>query len=264
MSSRVRIASSSVTRGSTLQLMPLSVDGQRDRDFAGTDRRGPLRVGSLSDAGERRRSRSTPTPTVLKKSRRLNVFVVLVVHSEEYADFARPDQRHPPGSHLRPVTRSVSIFASRNRSPAIIRRFCPEARPCWAWPVSCYNPPLAPRGCWLVWRLTRSFEMRLSFSGNCWRVHRCCFRRRPRPRPSPSPPTLHGGNEVPVVGTGSVGTAIVTWNTTTKAGTYRVDVYNMPVGTTASHIHAGAAGAGGPVDRQLHRPGRAASRTTTR
>lgn len=58
---------------------------------------------------------------------------------------------------------------------------------------------------------------------------------------------LHGGNEVPGVVTGSVGTATVTWNTTTKAGTYRVDVYNMPVGTTASHIHVGAAGVGGPV-----------------
>jgi CHRD domain len=58
---------------------------------------------------------------------------------------------------------------------------------------------------------------------------------------------LHGGNEVPVVVTGSVGTATVTWNTSTKTGTYRVDVYNMPVGTTASHIHAGAVGAGGPV-----------------
>jgi hypothetical protein len=58
---------------------------------------------------------------------------------------------------------------------------------------------------------------------------------------------LHGGNEVPGVVTGSVGTATVTWNTVTRAGTYRVDVYNMPVGTTASHIHAGAAGVGGPV-----------------
>ena len=58
---------------------------------------------------------------------------------------------------------------------------------------------------------------------------------------------LSGGNEVPGVVTGSVGTATVTWNTTTKAGTYRVDVYNMPVGTTASHIHVGAAGVGGPV-----------------
>ena len=58
---------------------------------------------------------------------------------------------------------------------------------------------------------------------------------------------LHGGNEVPGVVTGSVGTATVTWNTVTKAGTYRVEVYNMPVGTTASHIHAGASGVGGPV-----------------
>ena len=58
---------------------------------------------------------------------------------------------------------------------------------------------------------------------------------------------LHGGNENPVVVTGSAGTATVTWNTATKAGTYRVDVYNMPVGTTASHIHAGAVGANGPV-----------------
>ena len=58
---------------------------------------------------------------------------------------------------------------------------------------------------------------------------------------------LHGGNEVPGVSTGSAGTATVTWNLTTKAGTYRVDVYNMPVATTASHIHAGAAGVAGPV-----------------
>ena len=59
--------------------------------------------------------------------------------------------------------------------------------------------------------------------------------------------SLHGGNEVPGVSTGSAGTATVTWNTTTKAGTYRVDVFNMPVGTTASHIHAGAVGVAGPV-----------------
>jgi hypothetical protein len=58
---------------------------------------------------------------------------------------------------------------------------------------------------------------------------------------------LHGGNEVPGVVTGSVGTSTVTWNTTTRSGTYRVDVYNMPVGTTAAHIHVGADGVGGPV-----------------
>ena len=58
---------------------------------------------------------------------------------------------------------------------------------------------------------------------------------------------LSGGNEVPPVVTGSAGTAVVTWNTTAKTGTYRVDVYNMPVGTTASHIHVGAHNVGGPV-----------------
>ena len=58
---------------------------------------------------------------------------------------------------------------------------------------------------------------------------------------------LHGGNENPGVLTGSAGTATITWNTTTRAGTYRVDVYNMPVGTTASHIHVGAVGQNGPV-----------------
>ena len=58
---------------------------------------------------------------------------------------------------------------------------------------------------------------------------------------------LHGGNEVPGVSTGSAGTATVTWDLATKAGTYRVDVFNMPVGTTASHIHVGAPGVAGPV-----------------
>lgn len=58
---------------------------------------------------------------------------------------------------------------------------------------------------------------------------------------------LSGGNEVPAVVTGSAGTAVVTWNTVTRTGTYRVDVYNMPVGTTASHIHVGADNVGGPV-----------------
>jgi hypothetical protein len=59
--------------------------------------------------------------------------------------------------------------------------------------------------------------------------------------------TLSGGSEIPGIVTGSVGTSTVTWNMTTKTGTYRVDVYNMPVGTTASHIHVGAAGVAGPV-----------------
>ena len=58
---------------------------------------------------------------------------------------------------------------------------------------------------------------------------------------------LHGGNENPAVLTGSAGTATVTWNAGANTGTYRVEVYNMPVGTTASHIHVGAPGVNGPV-----------------
>ncbi len=58
---------------------------------------------------------------------------------------------------------------------------------------------------------------------------------------------LNGGNEIPAVNTGSAGTATVSLNATTGVVTYRVDVYNMPVGTTAGHFHAGAAGTIGPT-----------------
>lgn len=56
---------------------------------------------------------------------------------------------------------------------------------------------------------------------------------------------LHGGNEIPAVNTGSAGTATVSLNVTTHVLTYRVDVYNMPVGTTAGHFHVGAPGTAG-------------------
>jgi len=58
---------------------------------------------------------------------------------------------------------------------------------------------------------------------------------------------LHGGNEVPAVLTGAVGTGTVSVNLATQVVTYRIDVYNMPVGTTASHFHVGAPGTAGPV-----------------
>lgn len=58
---------------------------------------------------------------------------------------------------------------------------------------------------------------------------------------------LHGGNEIPAVSTGAAGTATVTLNATTGVLTYRVDVYNMPVGTTAGHFHVGAPGVAGPT-----------------
>lgn len=58
---------------------------------------------------------------------------------------------------------------------------------------------------------------------------------------------LSGGNEVPGVVTGAAGTATIALNQATGVVTYRVDVYNMPVGTTAAHFHVGAAGVSGPV-----------------
>lgn len=59
--------------------------------------------------------------------------------------------------------------------------------------------------------------------------------------------TLSGGNEVPGVSTGSAGTATISLDQATGVVTYRIDVYNMPVGTTAAHFHVGAPGVSGPV-----------------
>jgi hypothetical protein len=58
---------------------------------------------------------------------------------------------------------------------------------------------------------------------------------------------LSGSNEVPGVVSGSGGTATITLNTATRAVTYKIDVYNMPSGTTAAHFHAGGPGVSGPV-----------------
>lgn len=58
---------------------------------------------------------------------------------------------------------------------------------------------------------------------------------------------LSGANETPGIASGSGGTATVTLNTSTRTVTYKVDVYNMPSGTTAAHFHAGGPGVAGPV-----------------
>jgi hypothetical protein len=58
---------------------------------------------------------------------------------------------------------------------------------------------------------------------------------------------LSGANEVPGVVNGAGGVATITLNTATQAVTYRVDVYNMPSGTTQAHFHAGGPGVAGPV-----------------
>lgn len=58
---------------------------------------------------------------------------------------------------------------------------------------------------------------------------------------------LSGANETPGIASGAGGTATVTLNTATRTVTYKVDVYNMPSGTTAAHFHAGGPGVAGPV-----------------
>jgi hypothetical protein len=59
---------------------------------------------------------------------------------------------------------------------------------------------------------------------------------------------LHGGEETPaVVVTGAFGTATVTVDMATRTITWIVDVFNLPSGVTAGHIHVGAVGAGGPT-----------------
>ena len=115
-----------------------------------------------------------------------------------------------------------------------------------AWPASCLHHGVAPRvsACGALQGVSRCD---VSFSGHCGPLRLLVFLRRPRPRPSPSPPRCTAATKSRASSPVRSGTATVTWNLATKAGTYRVDVYNMPVGTTASHFHAGAAGVGGPV-----------------
>jgi hypothetical protein len=61
--------------------------------------------------------------------------------------------------------------------------------------------------------------------------------------------TLTGAGETPAPGinTGAFGTATVTVDLTARTVTYTVQVFNLPSGVTASHIHVGAVGTPGPV-----------------
>ena len=59
--------------------------------------------------------------------------------------------------------------------------------------------------------------------------------------------TLTGAGENTGINTGAFGTATVTVDMAARTVTYRVDVFNLPSGVTASHIHVGAAGTNGPV-----------------
>jgi len=60
---------------------------------------------------------------------------------------------------------------------------------------------------------------------------------------------LHGANEPPTPGinTGAFGSATVVVDMSARTVTYHVDVFNLPSGVSASHIHVGAAGTAGPV-----------------
>ena len=59
--------------------------------------------------------------------------------------------------------------------------------------------------------------------------------------------TLTGAGENPAINTGAFGSATVTVDMAARTVSYRVDVYNLPSGVTASHIHVGAVGTNGPV-----------------
>jgi hypothetical protein len=58
---------------------------------------------------------------------------------------------------------------------------------------------------------------------------------------------LGGGNEVPGVSAGAHGEAVVTVDRSTGTIDYEVNIYGLPTGIVASHIHAGTAGVNGPV-----------------
>jgi hypothetical protein len=60
---------------------------------------------------------------------------------------------------------------------------------------------------------------------------------------------LTGGNETPAPGinTGAFGDATVVVDLKARTVTYTVNVFNLPSGVIASHIHAGANGTAGPI-----------------
>lgn len=58
---------------------------------------------------------------------------------------------------------------------------------------------------------------------------------------------LSGGNEVPPITTGAGGTATITLNATAGTVSWVIDVYNLPSGVTAGHIHVGSDNVAGPV-----------------
>lgn len=71
--------------------------------------------------------------------------------------------------------------------------------------------------------------------------------------------TMNGGEEVPVINTGMIGTAEVSVDVTNREVAVTLNVWNAPTATRAGHIHVGPAGIGGPV--VLNFPSSIAGRT---
>lgn len=59
--------------------------------------------------------------------------------------------------------------------------------------------------------------------------------------------SIDGGQENPGVVTGAVGTATFTLNAAAQTIAYSIQIFNVPSGTTASHIHVGPRGVNGPI-----------------
>ena len=59
--------------------------------------------------------------------------------------------------------------------------------------------------------------------------------------------TMTGGEEIPVISTGMVGTAEVSVDVANREVAVTLNVFNVPTATTAGHIHVGPAGIAGPV-----------------
>jgi len=59
--------------------------------------------------------------------------------------------------------------------------------------------------------------------------------------------TLQGGEEVPALLTGAVGTADIVVDPDNRELTVTLRIFNLPTGSTAGHIHVGSKGVAGPV-----------------
>ena len=58
---------------------------------------------------------------------------------------------------------------------------------------------------------------------------------------------LGGGNEVPGISAAAHGEAVVTVDRSAGTIDYEVNIFNLPTGIVAAHIHSGTAGVNGPI-----------------